>query len=431
MRDQFLMVNGKRVARIDKDYDGMIFVGNYYETRYYNNTIDPPPPITEGDNPVDSQPGTEPTPTPVKLVGDVSYYYAGSQRIAMRIGSETYFLFGDHLGSTSVVMDANGQIVEKGYYLPWGGTRGDETITSTNYGYTGQMREGDIYYYGARWPKVPEAKLKGFDPDIGRFMQADTIVPLQVQGTQAFDRYAYVNNNPLRYTDPSGFRACDDYYGSGCSVVRPLEFNYGEYLSNVYGITFNHKTPFSSEQQKIVFDAVQTISKGVVDYYGLSGTDWVKRYLGGVKLSLGGWPSNTRLLKGNSVTLPNQIQLAITENGTWGVEHIIHEFGHILDNQSSWLKAGTYIGGSYSSDLAREARVMTRFFIKFAHAYPEISGAVFLVPENQYRQPNTYGNYSVSDYFAEGFMLMVTNPLNVDIPKVVSSYFVEMFKGMK
>ena len=122
--------DGNRVARIDKDYDGTIYVGNYFETRYYNNTIDPPPPITEGDNPVDSQPGTEPTPTPVKPVGDVSYYYAGGQRIAMRIGNEPYLLFGDHLGSTSVVMDASGEVVEKGYYLPWGGTRGDETITS-------------------------------------------------------------------------------------------------------------------------------------------------------------------------------------------------------------------------------------------------------------------------------------------------------------
>ena len=35
-------------------------------------------------------------------------------------------------GGTSVVMDASGQIVEKGYYMPWGGTRGDETITSTD-----------------------------------------------------------------------------------------------------------------------------------------------------------------------------------------------------------------------------------------------------------------------------------------------------------
>lgn len=48
-------------------------------------------------------------------------------------------------------------------------------------------------YYGARW----------YDSSLGRFAQADSIVPLQ-QGVQAWDRYAYTNNNPIRYTDPSG-----------------------------------------------------------------------------------------------------------------------------------------------------------------------------------------------------------------------------------
>ena len=45
-------------------------------------------------------------------------------------------------------------------------------------------------------------------------MQADTLVPPQ-QGTQGFDRYAYVNNNPLRYNDHSGFWLCD-MYEPGC-----------------------------------------------------------------------------------------------------------------------------------------------------------------------------------------------------------------------
>ena len=43
-------------------------------------------------------------------------------------------------------------------------------------------------------------------------MQSDTIVP-QPGSIQSYDRYAYVNNNPLRYTDPSGHRVnpCDDF----------------------------------------------------------------------------------------------------------------------------------------------------------------------------------------------------------------------------
>jgi hypothetical protein len=46
-------------------------------------------------------------------------------------------------------------------------------------------------------------------PWIGRFIQPDTIVP-QPGNPQALNRYAYVLNNPLKYTDPSGHAACYD-----------------------------------------------------------------------------------------------------------------------------------------------------------------------------------------------------------------------------
>jgi hypothetical protein len=33
------------------------------------------------------------------------YYFAGSQRVAMRVGSALTYLFSDHLGSTSLTTD--------------------------------------------------------------------------------------------------------------------------------------------------------------------------------------------------------------------------------------------------------------------------------------------------------------------------------------
>jgi len=39
---------------------------------------------------------------------------------------------------------------------------------------------------------------------LGRWAQPDSIVPLASQGVQAWDRYAYVNNNPIKNNDPSG-----------------------------------------------------------------------------------------------------------------------------------------------------------------------------------------------------------------------------------
>ena len=136
------------------------------------------------------------------------YYYAGGQRVAMRQGSSTlYFLLTDHLGSTAVTATSGGGWYSELRYYPWGGTRYSSGTTPTSYRYTGQREaEVGLYYYGARY----------YDPQLGRFASPDTIIPQQ-QGSQAWDRYSYTNNNPVKYTDPSGHGAyCGDDYDPGC-----------------------------------------------------------------------------------------------------------------------------------------------------------------------------------------------------------------------
>jgi RHS repeat-associated protein len=128
-----------------------------------------------------------------------SYYFAGGQRIAMRQGSTLYFLLTDHLGSTAITATSGGGWYAELRYYPWGGTRYSSGTTPTSFRYTGQRQaEVGLYYYGARY----------YDPQVGRFVSPDTIIPHR-QGSQAWDRYAYVNNNPIKYTDPTG-HFCDD-----------------------------------------------------------------------------------------------------------------------------------------------------------------------------------------------------------------------------
>jgi RHS repeat-associated protein len=138
-------------------------------------------------------------------VGITKYYYAGATRVALqRSGFATsngvLYLFGDHLGSTSLVANADGTpfTCSEQRYKPWGEQRypapGDCTLPTT-FQYTGQRIESglSIYYYGARW----------YDPALGRFLSADTIIPIQ-QGVIGWDRYAGMNNNPVKYIDPDG-----------------------------------------------------------------------------------------------------------------------------------------------------------------------------------------------------------------------------------
>ena len=68
-------------------------------------------------------------------------------------------------------------------------------MTPTTWRFTGPREDATIglYYFNARH----------YDPLLGRFVQADSVIP-NVGSSQSLNRYAYVNGNPLKYTDPSG-----------------------------------------------------------------------------------------------------------------------------------------------------------------------------------------------------------------------------------
>ena len=125
-----------------------------------------------------------------------TYYYAGGMRVAEREGSTLYWQLTDHLGSTSITAFSSGGKKAEVRYKAWGETRYTYGTTPTSQRYTGQREESSLglYWYNSRW----------YSPYISRFLSADSIVPEASQGIQAWDRYAYTNNNPVRFNDPSG-----------------------------------------------------------------------------------------------------------------------------------------------------------------------------------------------------------------------------------
>jgi len=129
------------------------------------------------------------------------YYYHGGQRVAMSADGVVYYLHGDHLGSVSLVTNADGGFHSRQLFLPYGDTRWQEGALPTDFGFGGQRHDGStgLVFMHARY----------YHAGLGRFVSADTIVP-EAGNPQDFNRYAYVRNNPLRYVDPTGHVLVED-----------------------------------------------------------------------------------------------------------------------------------------------------------------------------------------------------------------------------
>jgi RHS repeat-associated protein len=119
----------------------------------------------------------------------------------MKQGSTVTYLHGDHLGSTSVATNSDGAKTSRQTYYAFGAVRTTEGTLPTDYTFTGQKNDSYI--------KLIQMGVRWYDGDLGRFTQPDSIIP-DLYNPQDLNRYSYVRNNPLRYTDPSGYDPLDE-----------------------------------------------------------------------------------------------------------------------------------------------------------------------------------------------------------------------------
>jgi len=118
--------------------------------------------------------------------------------VAQRESTTLKYIHQDSLSSTSVMSTSTGTLDSSITFFPFGGTRTGSV--SSDKKFTGQRLDvTGLYYYNARY----------YDPLIGRFISADTIVQSPAN-PQTLNRYSYVMNNPLKYIDPSGHDENED-----------------------------------------------------------------------------------------------------------------------------------------------------------------------------------------------------------------------------
>ena len=124
--------------------------------------------------------------------GTKAYIY-GNGRIAQATGTNTEYFLGDALGSVRQLTNVSGAITYAKAYDPYGVVTSTSGGSSTAYGYTSEYTSQGLVYLRARH----------YAPGIGRFLTRDTWAGIYSDPI-TLNRWAYVRDNPVLLTDPSG-----------------------------------------------------------------------------------------------------------------------------------------------------------------------------------------------------------------------------------
>ncbi len=149
------------------------------------------------------------------------YYYMGDMLIAVRESpGEFTYIHADHLGSTVGTTKDKRQ---RDLHLPCVRRSRSGTSPTTERQYTGQKQDDNqLMYY----------KPGYYDKYLGAFISPDTIIP-DPTDVASYNRYAYANGNPIKYSDPSGYDPLDTDWQASVGAV-----NSDEVLKRLYSIAF-------------------------------------------------------------------------------------------------------------------------------------------------------------------------------------------------
>lgn len=211
------------------------------------------------------------TSSGVKQIHYISSPY-GLEAILIKQGQNvaTYFAETDYLGSIIGLMNPGGSYAEQFSYDAWGRRRNPTNWTYANVPAPNLIERG--YTGHEHLDKFGLINMNGrmYDPVLGRFLSVDPIVQ-RMGNSQSLNGYSYCVNNPLKYSDPSGYALQtmkDLYYGVGSFYYRGGIYSMGEDGWEYYQPTLNglmsrssdisygalNQDPFHTDQQGNIRD---------------------------------------------------------------------------------------------------------------------------------------------------------------------------------
>ena len=171
--------------------------------------------------------------------------------VELLANKNTQFFHKNYLGSYDIITNNNGRVVERLSFDPWGRRRNPDTGVVGDY-ITGLFDRGYTGHQHLDAFTLINMNGRVFDPVIARFLSPDPFIQSPGYG-QNYNRYTYALNNPLKYTDPSGYTHKPTFWkknpvvemnwaaiaGLSTGLVTGYDnFNKGAYLHSGQGVHY-------------------------------------------------------------------------------------------------------------------------------------------------------------------------------------------------
>ncbi|WP_264538119.1 FG-GAP-like repeat-containing protein [Flavobacterium sp. N1736] len=242
------------------------------------------------------------------------------------------FLQRDYQGSVIAISDASGAVVEKRLFDAWGNIvkvqNGAGTaltgLTLLERGYTGHEHIQSV--------GIINMNGRIYDPKIHRFLQPDDNIqePFNIQN---YNRYGYVLNSPLKYTDPSG-----EIFGTLFTIGKNIlkhgvntdHYDYKE-IKNAFRIDMGmFKRNFGQILSRFTWGSTNSIIGNIAAHgYNLTGN------VEGVTYLAGATAIETKRSGSKAFTLGSYINGPQGFKADWHDHLFVHEYGHTI--QSSYF----------------------------------------------------------------------------------------------
>jgi hypothetical protein len=196
-----------------------------------------------------------------------------------------------------------------------------------------------------------------YDSSLNHWVQPDTIIP-NPYSSQDWNRFSYVQNNPIRYNDPSGHKYCDSEDPEECTRLS----NSIEDVSKVFHITWEGN--WDSENQAAVISAVERVgekfasltkkddssSRAFIDQFGYMTFGFGKKEC---DASYGGCTHNKNRI--GFITMSGAPDLDNNKFNTFAAMemNVVHELGHAYDLAIASKNNSVGLSNVFSIDIVK------------------------------------------------------------------------------